>query len=97
MSEAHPCPYCGCPQPDEAAPVRERRPSGAYTRAMDALCREVERIREIAETREANAETRRVEELTLEVNHLRETVARLRGGSSNPLAAHARERLPYLA
>lgn len=97
MSEASPCPYCGCPQPDEATPVREQRPSGAYARAMDALCREVERIREIAETREVNADTRRVEELTLEVNHLRETVARLRGGSSNPWADYARERLPHPA
>lgn len=90
MSEATPCPYCGCPQPDEGT-VREKRPTGAHLRAMDALCREVERIRGIAEARETSADRRRVEELTREVRHLRATVARLR---ATPALVHSDDRLP---
>lgn len=95
MNEATPCPYCGCPQPEDSS-AGEQRPSSAYTRAMDSLCREVERLREIAEVREASAQRGRVEELTHEVHQLRETVARLRG-ASNPWDTHPRERLPHPA
>lgn len=95
MSEANSCPYCGCPQSEEASVsgVADRSSSGASARAMDALCREVQRIREIAENRTALADTRRIEELTAEVQHLRATVARLRG-SSNGMAAHHATSLP---
>lgn len=94
MKEATPCPYCGCPQPDEGN--GRGQPPSAHARAIDALCREVDRVRDIAERRETDADRRRVEELAREVHQLRETVARLRG-ASNTWAAHPYERLPHPA
>jgi hypothetical protein len=65
MGATEPCPHCGAARPDS-----ERNP-------LDALYREVARIREIAERQGPEQET--IARLSREVRMLRETVARLRG------------------
>ncbi|MQA84562.1 MAG: hypothetical protein GEV03_08055 [Streptosporangiales bacterium] len=78
MSDAVPCPCCGRPHDPQAG-------------AVDALYREVRRIRQVAEARQPDADKdRRIEELTLEVRRLQETVARLRGTSAIPPARPSR-------
>jgi len=63
--------------------------------ALEALYREVRRIREIAEARVSGArapgdDARRLAELTREVAELRATVARLRGAGAPGLVAAGR-------
>jgi hypothetical protein len=68
------CPYCGAADGDAADRPDPRR------QALEALHREVARIREIAEQQSPEQEIAR---LTHEVQLLRETVARLRGTTRN--------------
>jgi len=66
-------------------------PAGAREAgAVDALYREVRRIREIAEARAPGDDARRIAELTRQVAELRATVARLRGAGAPGLVAAGR-------
>jgi hypothetical protein len=84
------CPYCGVPLRDAAS-----SPAGpvAGSGGVEALYREVRRIREIAESRAADDDARRIADLTRQVAELRATVARLRGPGVVPLAGRG-ERAP---
>jgi hypothetical protein len=83
------CPYCGAVRGDDAA-VRDDAASGSTgetRQAIDALYREVARIRELAEhprpagTAPPHCDGGSREALLREIALLRETVARLRGTS----------------
>lgn len=76
MSEPQACPHCGA-----------RQSPGGHDRAaaVDAVAREVRRLREVAETRQATDQEARIERLTREVTELRATVARLRGAVPAPV------------
>ena len=78
MSEPQACPHCGARQSPEA---------DARGAAVDAVAREVRRLREVAETRQAAEQDARIERLTREVTELRATVARLRGTLPAPVPA----------
>jgi hypothetical protein len=74
----------GATDPDSAAGSASRENGG-----IEALYREVRRIREIAEARAADDDARRIAELTRQVRELRATVARLRGPGEPRLARAA--------
>ena len=83
MGETGRCPYCGSPSGSATEPDGGRAPAGAREAgAVEALYREVRRIREIAEGRASGDDARRIAELTRQVADLRATVARLRGAGA---------------
>ena len=91
MGETGRCPHCGSPADSAADPAGGREPAGAREAgAVDALYREVRRIREIAEDRASGDDARRIAELTRQVAELSATVARLRGAGAPGLLAPGR-------
>jgi len=90
VSDRGRCPYCGSPVRGATDPDSVHRSPGADEGGLEALNREVRRIREIAEARASDDDARRIAELTRQVAELRATVARLRGAGAPGLVATGR-------
>ena len=90
VSDRGRCPYCGSPVRGATDPDSTHRSPGADEGGLEALNREVRRIREIAEARASDDDARRIAELTRQVAELRATVARLRGAGAPGLVATGR-------
>jgi hypothetical protein len=90
MSDSGRCPYCGSPVRGATVPDSAHSSPGADEGGLEALYREVRRIREIAEARVPDDDAHRIAELTRQVAELRATVARLRGAGAPGLVATGR-------